>query len=59
MNRYFKKPVAVLAALFFATLLTIILALVQVVQIPLGALPEDSRHLGSGPIKGIPLAATV
>ena len=50
MARWFTKPFVVLAVLFFATLLTIVLALVQVVQIPLGALPEDSRHLTATPI---------
>ncbi len=50
MNRWFTKPVVVPAALFFGTLLTIILALVQVVQIPLGALPEDSRRLSAVPV---------
>ena len=50
MTRCFTKPIVVLAALFFGTLLTILLALVQVVQIPLGALPEDSRHLSAAPV---------
>jgi uncharacterized membrane protein len=50
MNHCFKKPVVVLAALYFGTLLTIILALVQVVQIPMGALPKDSRHLSAAPV---------
>lgn len=50
MTRYFTKPVVVLAALYFGTLLAIVLALVQVVQIPLGALPEDSRHLSAAPV---------
>jgi uncharacterized membrane protein len=50
VTRYFTKPVVVPAALFFGTLLTIILALVQVVQIPLGALPEDSQRLTATPI---------
>jgi uncharacterized membrane protein len=51
MNRRFTKPVIVPAALFFGTLLTILLALVQVVQIPLGALPEDSLRLSATPIR--------
>ena len=38
------------AALLFGTVLTILLALVQVVQIPLGALPEDSRRLSVVPV---------
>jgi uncharacterized membrane protein len=50
MVRWFTKPLVVLAALFFGTLLTIILALVQVVQIPLGTLPEDSQHLTAAPV---------
>lgn len=50
MTRYLTKPVVVPAALFFGTLLTILLALVQVVQIPLGALPEDSLRLSAVPI---------
>lgn len=50
MTRWFTKPVAVPAALFLGTLLTIVLALVQVVQIPLGALPEDSLRLSAVPV---------
>ena len=50
MSRCFTKPVVVLAVLLFGTLLAIILALVQVVQIPLGALTEDSRHLSGAPV---------
>ena len=50
MTRWFTKPVVVPAALFFGTLLTILLALVQVVQIPLGDLPEDSRRLSAAPV---------
>ena len=50
MLRWFARPVVVVAALFSGTLLTIILALVQVVQIPLDALPEDSRHLSAAPV---------
>lgn len=50
MTRWFTKPVVVPAALFFGTLLTIVLALVQVVQIPLGALPEDSLRLSAVPV---------
>lgn len=51
MNRYLTKPVVVPAALFLGTLLTIILAMVQVVQIPLGALPEDSLRLTATPVR--------
>ena len=50
MTRWFTKPGVVLAALYFGTLLGTLLALVQVVQIPLGDLPEDSRHLRAAPI---------
>lgn len=50
MKRLLTKPIAVPAALFFGTILTIILALVQVVQIPLDALPEDSRRLSTTPV---------
>ncbi len=50
MTRYLTKPVVVPAALFFGTLLTIVLALVQAVQIPLGALPEDSLRLSTAPV---------
>ena len=50
MTRWFAKPVVVPAALFFATLLTIVSALVQMVQIPLGALPEDARRLSAAPV---------
>ena len=50
MAPWFTKPAVVLAALFGGTLLTILLALVQVVQIPLGSLPEDSRHLSAAPV---------
>ena len=50
MSRWFSKPVVVPAALYFGTLLTILLALVQAVQIPLGALPEDSQRLSATPV---------
>jgi len=50
MTRWLTKPVLVPAALYFGTLLTILLALVQVVQIPLGALPEDSLRLSAAPV---------
>jgi uncharacterized membrane protein len=50
MTRWFTRPIVVPAALYFGTLLTILLALVQVVQIPLGALPEDSLRLTTVPV---------
>lgn len=51
MTRLFTRPVVVPAALYFGTFLTILLALVQVVQIPLGALPEDSQRLTAVPVR--------
>ena len=50
MTRRLASPVVVPVALYFGTLLTILLAVVQVVQIPLGALPEDSQRLGAAPV---------
>ena len=50
MTRRLAGPVVVPAALYFGTLLTILLALVQAVQIPLGALPEDSPRLTATPV---------
>lgn len=50
MRRRLSSPVIVPLALFLATLLPILLAVVQVVQIPLDALPEDSQRLGATPI---------
>ena len=49
MRRRLSSPVIVPLALFLATLLPILLAVVQVVQIPLDALPEDSQRLGATP----------
>lgn len=50
MTRPFTRPVVVPAVLYFGTFLTTLLALVQVVQIPLGALPEDSQRLTAAPV---------
>ncbi len=50
MTRRLASPVVVPVALYFGTLLTILLALVQVVQIPLGALPQDSQRLTATPV---------
>jgi len=50
MTRWLTKPIVVPAALYGGTLLTILLALVQVVQIPLGALPEESLRLTATPV---------
>lgn len=49
MSRRLSSSVVVPLALFLATLLPILLAVVQVVQIPLDALPEDSQRLGATP----------
>jgi uncharacterized membrane protein len=45
-----SRPFVVPLALLLATLLPVLLAVVQVVQIPLGALPEDSQRLTATPI---------
>ncbi len=50
MTRRLTSPVVVPVALYLGTLLTVLLALVQVVQIPLDALPEDSQRLGAAPV---------
>ena len=50
MRRRLSSPVIVPLALFLATLLPILLAVAQAVQIPLDALPEDSQRLGATPI---------
>ena len=50
MTRRLARHVVVPAALYFGTLLTILLALVQVVQIPLGALPQDAQRLTAAPV---------
>lgn len=50
MTLRLASPGAVTAALYFGTFLTILLALVQVVQIPLSALPEDSQRLTAAPV---------
>ena len=50
MTHWVTKPGVVLAALYFFTLLGTILALVQVAQIPLDALPEDGRRLSAAPV---------
>jgi uncharacterized membrane protein len=49
-TRRLASPGSVMAALYFGTVLTILLALVQVVQIPLNALPEDSQRLTAAPV---------
>ncbi|HMS20978.1 DUF2306 domain-containing protein [uncultured Sphingorhabdus sp.] len=50
MARRLNRPASIFALLYFATLLGTILGLVQVVQIPLGALPEDSQRLSAAPV---------
>lgn len=45
-----RQPYTVPAILLFFSLVTILLAVVQAVQIPLGALPEDSARLAAVPI---------
>lgn len=50
MTARFSKAATVPAALLLGTLLTIVLALVQMVQIPLGALPADSSRLATAPV---------
>lgn len=50
MERRSVIPIAVPSALFFFSAITIIIALVQTVQIPLGKLPQDSARLASTPV---------
>lgn len=50
MTRLLTRPVVVPSALLLGTLLTIVLALMQAVQIPLGALPEDGQRLSAAPV---------
>lgn len=50
MTKWLNKPVLAPAALLLANFLPILLALVQVVQIPTGGLPEDSQRLTTTPI---------
>lgn len=50
MHKWYNKPAVVPAALLLANFLPILLALVQAVQIPIGALPEDSQRLTATPL---------
>jgi hypothetical protein len=50
MIRFFSQPMRLLSVLVFFTFIPVMLAAVQVVQIPLGALPEDSRRLAAAPL---------
>ena len=50
MIRTFTRPIPLGLALAFCTFVPVMMAAVSVVQIPLGALPEDSLRLASVPI---------
>ncbi|MGG5885603.1 DUF2306 domain-containing protein [Falsiroseomonas sp. HC035] len=49
MIRVFSRPIPLILALAFCTFIPVMLAAVRVVQIPLGAVPEDSLRLTSVP----------
>ena len=50
MIRIFTRPIPLALALAFCTLIPVLTAAVSVVQIALGALPEDSLRLASVPV---------
>lgn len=50
MKRIFLRPVVVPIILFVLSGMTILFAMVQAVQIPLGALPTESNRIASAPI---------
>jgi uncharacterized membrane protein len=50
MIRIFVRPIPLLLALAFCTFIPVMMAAVRVVQIPLGALPEDSLRLAAAPV---------
>jgi uncharacterized membrane protein len=50
MIRAFARPIPFVLALAFCTFIPVLMAAVRVVQIPLGALPEDSLRLSSVPV---------
>lgn len=50
MIRTFSRPIPLVLALAFCTFIPVMMAAVSVVQIPLGALPEDSLRLASVPV---------
>jgi uncharacterized membrane protein len=50
MIRAFSRPVPLALALVFCTLVPVMMAAVSVVQIPLGALPDDSLRLAAVPV---------
>lgn len=50
MIRAFARPIRLVLALAFCTFIPVMMAAVRVVQIPLGALPEDSLRLAFVPV---------
>ena len=50
MIRAFARPIPLVLALAFCTFIPVMMAAVRVVQIPLGAVPEDSLRLASVPV---------
>jgi uncharacterized membrane protein len=48
--RAFTRPIPLVLALALCTFIPVMMAAVSVVQIPLGALPEDSLRLASAPV---------
>jgi uncharacterized membrane protein len=50
MIRTFNRPIPLVLALAFCTFIPVMMAAVRVVQIPLGALPEDSLRLAAVPV---------
>jgi len=50
MIRAFTRPIPLVLALAFCTFIPVMMAAVRVVQIPLGAVPEDSLRLASVPV---------
>ena len=50
MTHPFTRPTPLVLALAFCTFIPVMMAAVRVVQIPLGALPEDSLRLAAVPV---------
>jgi uncharacterized membrane protein len=50
MIRTFTRPIPLVLALALCTFIPVMMAAVRVVQIPLGALPDDSLRLASVPV---------
>jgi uncharacterized membrane protein len=50
MVRILSRPIPLVLALAFCTFIPVMMAAVSVVQIPLGALPQDSLRLASVPV---------